>query len=521
MRNSMPCIRFYICLLFFLIFSLDIYAGRLILTIKNERNEDIHATFDGSNFINSFDPYRIDANSVASLNLGFADGYFIKFNICASDETAISSFAVVNNYQLEHSYDNYIPGSGSLDNFGCYFSSSNTVRISDISGFRNLSWLPFCSYDEATLNIVIGKPAKISSKDDDALEFPIFAVAESNYADEIALNSGSASDSIHIKDKEFNLQKWGITGESKLNNVSFHDGDKESRWADIIIHNFTPDSYFLYSLVQIYNSDCISFSYKDNLKNAPVLFYPPFTQMRGPGFRFSAWKTEAGELKTYPDKDSVQKDEFVLLIGKISEGTENTFEYLPVRITASANAGYSMENGVNIEAYEEYVYRVKFTPVNAGFKITLPENDNYVNQIRIPTGSDAENLFSIVRMNDIAIKTVSNSKQANTKTRTSNSIMYEISGISPNTGKKYFYKLILSAPPFLAGNTPGIYSPEKRVSDDLKIGNYLRYPVHLYIMETDNSGSEKYKINEHVATELPDFPAGRIEYFISDDLSRL
>ena len=75
---------------------------------------------------------------------------------------------------------------------------------------------------------------------------------------------------------------------------------------------------------------------------------------------------------------------------------------------------------------------------------------------------------------------------------------------------------MLIAPPFLAGNTPGKFQPGASIPDTEDIGNYIRYPLHMYIMELNEDSTEVNIDGSNSYTELPRELIGSIDYFISD-----
>jgi hypothetical protein len=457
--------------------SFNTYANSLNLLINNQSSKGIKLEYVNSNYADKFESVLISSNKKAKKQLDFSDKYILSLNIFDENNIYITNIQIVNNHKYSNAYKNRISGNGPLTTFGCAWNNRNRVKINDIEGTVHFAWLTFSKQYKGNINIEIIDPPLVATNTiaECPAEFTLFAIPKNNQLKDIKLNTLFSTE--YKLDKHLaNLSNWNVKLEQKLLPVVYQNKKIQSRWVDLIIHNYSINTYLLYGLISKPENDHITFSYKQPYNKNNVVFYPPLAQLRGPGFKFSVTTEQDKPSKLTPDKNVAEskKDKYYLAIGKRIDSSSNIMEYMSVEIKTGIKLGSSMGSGININAYSEHAYQTGFYPVNVSFYIKLADESKVKDLIRIPLDKNGLKAFSLLPMENIKLKLVSQSSNSDKSLCNRSGIKYEISGVSPTTGETYRYRLILISPALLAGNTPGIYSPNASISSDSKIGNFIR-----------------------------------------------
>ncbi|MCP4180049.1 MAG: hypothetical protein GY756_19985 [bacterium] len=513
---------FFVCSVLMLLCSSRIVADQLKLIINNQTSKGINVKYVDSNYAEKFAPLSIASNKKADKKVKFSNNYILSLNIFDENDIYITNIQIVNNHKYSNKYKNIVPGNGPLPTFTCSWNNRNRIIIKNIEGFKYFTWITFSTYYNGTINIKVIDPPilKTSSIENCPAKFTLFATQKNNKLKNIKLNTLYHSD-YKLDEQLVNLAKWKVKLEQILLPVVYKTNNTQSRWVDLIIHNYSMNTYLLYGLSSMPKNDHISFSYKQPYNKNNIIFYPPLTQLRGPGFKFTVKKEKNKTFTFIPDKNIPEnkKDKYYLAIGMRTNVSNNILEYISIEIKTGIEIGSAMNSGVNISAYKNFAYQASFYPVNVSFYINLANNNKIKNLIRIPLNKNGEKAFSISSMKDIKIKLTPQSSNLKKSLCNKSGIIYEISGKSSITGKEYKYRLILIAPAFLAGNTPGLYSPNSSIAADYKIGNFIRYPIHLYVIPVNKDGYETEITQINNKSDLPSSLQGSIDYFISDNLN--
>jgi hypothetical protein len=505
-------------LIAFLLNFISCFGDTLKLEIKNLFDEKIKIRFVDSNTVDSFKAINIETNKTKKLKVDFSSIFYLNLSVFDDKNEKISDFQILHNYPRNKKYNFVVPAGGALTDFKCAWNN-NKITIKRIQGYEYyswLSWLPWLPIYDADIKItVVPNTRNIASED--LLEFTLFALPVKNIVKRNKVNS-NMSEEIELNKERLSFKGWGIGERLLFNPMVFNKDDLLVRWVDLIIHNYSANSWILYGIEQNPDSKHIKFNYPELFNEDFTVFFPPQSQLRGPGFRFAVSK-EKGKVNLYPlnRTEKKQKDKFYFVIGMQNNFQNNDLEYISLELTTKVRLGGYIENGVNIKGYENYVYQAGFIPVNVGFSIKTVEAEEVKNKINIPVDDKGKPAFKLVQMKDVRItkdSPASNSKMTLGKT----GMRYIVSGKSVKTGKVYKYRLILIAPPFLAGNTPGNFSPNKKIGSDSNIGNYLRYPLHLYLIPINGEEVDVISEDKNGKTELPNEIIGSIEYFISDNI---
>ena len=521
--------QYFLAIMLFLGTQLYCVANDLVIKLKNKTNAEISVKFIGSNESSKFEPIQILSGETKKLETDFSDDYFLNLLLENSNSAKIADIQVVNNQT--HNNNFYIPGNGPLTNWGLAWSDDR-IQINKIDGYKYYSWLswfswiPFISPEyHAEIDLQVMPPeekiSNLSNTSKVPLEFTLFAVPKHNKIKKIQLN---ATDEIEKKlcNDRLNLEYWDIKEYASLEPV-VHEGysGKMSRWVDLIIHNYSAKSFILYGLDEKPEDSHIEFSYKEDFIKDFTVFYPPQSQLRGPSFKFGV-KHCGEKYDFYPEteKQDIEKDKFYLIIARQNNLSLNKLEYIPIHINTDIRLGRSLGSGVKVNAFEGYAYQVEFMPVNVKFYLTPVTSTEIAEKIRIPIDEDGQLAFKMTPMHDVKITAEAPSENSKEPQKNRVAQKYKISGKSMIDGKQYSYRLILVAPPFLDGNTPGIFSPGQRIPSSSDVGNFLRYPLHIYLMSLNNNGYEENIDGYETITELPENIMGSIEYFVSDKTSK-
>lgn len=510
--------KIFISLFFLSLLSFCCIADELVLNINNGTGNSVYVKFVDSNLSDKFETIEIPKEEAKKITTEFSDEYILDLAFTDQNNNRISGFQVFNKKQYDKNYQFYVPGGGSLTGWGCAWDM-NRIKIKKLYGYKNYAWLnwvplfsPNC-YAEVNIEVI----PEIKAEANNILEFTLFAVPKKDSIEEIEL--GTSGEKVKKLDKtDLNLQYWGLEEYASLKPAVHETGNGAMvRWVDLIIHNYTMRSFLFYGLEEDPGSDHIELAYKEGFLKDYTVFYPPQTQMRGPGFKFQA-KNEKDNFILYPEDVSnrSKKDKYYLIIGKQVDLNRNDLDYIPLEITTGSRLGYALDNGVKLNAHEDYAYEVEFTPVNAQFMINTVEPYIVSEKIRVPLNLDGTLAFNIYPMENISIEAENPNLNINRNLPNRIAQKYIISGKSKTDGKKYSFRLLLIAPPFLAGNTPGRFYPGARSPITSDTGNFLRYPLHLYVMALDEENKEVNIDGIKTVSELPDNLIGSIEYFISD-----
>jgi hypothetical protein len=504
--------------IFSFLFVASSYGDTLRLEIKNSFNDDLKIRIIDSNEILPFEPIKIEAGGSKMLDLNFAKKFYLNLVFINKKDKLVTEFQIVHNYSVNRDYNFIVPAGGVLTAFECAWNYNNII-VNEIQGYEYyswLSWLPWLPVYDADVKITV-TPRPNASKLKDSVEFTLFALPISNKIKKIKLNSNIKESAVLCKDK-VNLKSWGIEEKLLLNPIVFKKNKFFARWVDLIIHNYSIQSWILYGIIQDPDMEHIKFNYPEMFIESFTIFYPPQTQLRGPGFRFGVKKEK--DLFTVFPAAKQKIDRFLFVIGRKESMLNNDLEFIPLELVTEAALGKCIKGGVNIKGHDGYAYQAGFIPLNARFAIREINPDLVLNKINMPVDKNGLAAFNLSAMEDVRITSESQFFGSNNfKSNGKVGIKYIISGKSAKTGKRYNYRLILIAPPFLAGNTPGNYSPNTNVASNSNIGNYLRYPLHLYLIPVDDEGMDIISTEVISKTDLPNNIIGSIEYFISDRIT--
>ena len=519
MQNR-PFKKLIIQALIFLFTLCSCYGDSLKLEISNFFEDAVNIVFISSNEVSYFKPINIEKNKSILLELNFSKSFYLNLSVLGINNNNITDFQIVHNFKVNDSYSFVVPAGGVLTDFQCAWNKNNIIvnRIQGYNFFSWLSWLPWFPIYDGDIKITIAPQPK-SDNLEDSVEFTLYALPLTETINKNRLNSNLSEDLELNKDK-VKLKSWGLEEKLSLNPVVFEKNNLIVRWVDLLIHNYSAQSWILYGILQ--NPDCehIKFNYPEIYSDGFTAFFPPQSQLRGPGFEFGV-KKEKDELILYPknEKKESPQDRFIFVIGKQDDISEKDLEYIPLELVTNIRLGKYIEKGVNIKGYDSYVYQAGFVPVNVAFGIRTVNPDIVENNINIPIDENGKPAFNLVGMKNIKIVPEhQSSDNSNTVSINKVGMRYLVSGKSVKTGKEHKYRVILIAPPFLAGNTPGNYSPNSEISSDSNIGNYLRYPLHLYLIPVNAEGVDIISSDISGKTELPNELIGSIEYFISDKI---
>ena len=389
-----------------------IFADKLNIVINNQSSKSIKVTHADSNYQKKIKPLSIETNNKAEIKIDFSDNFILSLNIFDENNIYITNIQIVNNHKYNNSYKNIVPGNGPLTTFACSWNNSNRVIISNIEGFKNFTWLTYSTHYRGSVNIKIIDPplTKTSSIEDCPAKFTLFATQKNNELKSIKLNTLYHTDD--KLDKQLaDLSNWKVKLKQILLPVVYKSDSTQSRWVDLIIHNYSMHTYLLYGLISKPENDHISYSYKQPYNNNNIVFYPPLAQLRGPGFKFSVKKEKDKTFTFIPDGNipESKRDKYYLIIGRRTNLSGDVLEYIPIEVKTGIEMGSSMDSGVNINAYKNFAYQVNFYPVNVSFYLKLAESNDIINLIRIPLDKNGERAFSISPMKDIQIKLISQS----------------------------------------------------------------------------------------------------------------
>ena len=510
--------KIFILILLMGIIGFCISADELSLIFLNNTDRNICIRSLNSSDSEKFGQIQINAGETKKLTTDFSNDYILNLVIENSFNSKITEVQIFNKLKRNKDFRFYVPGGGPITNWGCAWNN-NRIKIKKLDSQIENNWLstlPFISPNynaEVSIEVIPELPAS----NDSTLEFTLMAVSPDNKITEIELETSDQSEEELIKGK-LNLEYWDLNAYASLEPVSFKSGNNMmSKWVDLIIHNYTMKSFLFYGIDENPVIDHVEMSYKENFNKDYTVFYPPQSQFRGPSFRFNI-KQKEKQFTTQPGNIETNKnnDTYYLIIGKQADLTQGKIDYIPLKITTGSRLGYSLKNGVKINSEEGFAYQVKFIPVNAQFKLQSATPSEVSEKIRIPINQDGKLAFELTPMKNITIK--AETTGANSEKIQNNRVAqkYIISGVTKTNKKKYSYRVILIAPPFLAGNTPGKFSSGYNVSSSSDIGNFVRYPLHLYIMSLDSDNKENNIDGASTVTELPENIMGSIEYFISD-----
>jgi hypothetical protein len=498
--------------------AVSCYSDTLKLEIQNLFDESIKIQFTDSNTADSLTEINIENKKTKPLDLDFGENFYLNLSIRDAKEEKVTDFQVLHNYPKNDKFTFVVPGGGALTDFKCAWSN-NKIVVNKIQGYEYyswLSWLPWLPIYDADIKITIMQNTRNISNEN-SVEFTLFALPVKNIIKKNKINS-NINEEIELNKEKLNFKNWGIGEKLLLNPMVFNKNNILARWVDLIIHNYSANSWILYGIEQDPDSQHIKFNYPELFNEGFTIFFPPQSQLRGPGFRFGVRK-EKGKIELYPqdNADDKQKDKFYFVIGMQNDFSNNDLEFIPLELITKSRLGEYIENGINIKGHDNYAYQAGFIPVNVGFSIIPAVSDEINNKINVPVDDNGKPAFKLLQMKDINI---TQEKQSSDSESTINKtgMRYIVSGKSTKTGKTYKYRLILIAPPFLAGNTPGNFSPNKKIASDSNIGNYLRYPLHLYLIPINNEEIDVISEDINGKTELPSEIIGSIEYFISDNI---
>ena len=495
----------------------NIIADSLKVNFLNKSNSQITVQYLNSNTCSPFTDISIPADNNKTCNLEFGDDFYL--NLKVSKQNSATKVQIVHNYTYNKILKNYIPCSGPLSGFGCAWSDKVFLNVRNIYGYESLSWLPLFHDYHGKLDIIIqpDNQAQIQNKDI-KLEFTLFAVSKEQKIQDIELNSSDSSTK-ELNKNDFKLNNWGIKHKSALKPETFYANSKLSRWVDLIVHNYTISSYIFYALSDSPQDKRINLNLGETIRGFYTIFYPPQSQLRSASFKFDVLQNN--NLYTPIKSSPKHSDRLYMLLSADLNETSKVLEYIPIQIITDIRISdpEPEPEKININAYKKHAYYADFMPINVSFKLTAAEPEKFMNKIRIPLTENGRNIFSALKpMNNIKIKVLPQSNIQKTPVNNRTGIRYLISGES-KTGEVYYYKVILIAPPFLAGNTPGYFSPGPTIMLKSELGNYMRYPLHMYILPSDKNGNEFYLTGKKQSSDLPSEMIGSVEYFISDTIN--
>ena len=503
------------------IFLLSFYlcsGDTLKVEFFNLYKGDINIKFTESNTVDKFETINIKKAENRIIETDFAEEFSLTLSILDDKDNKITDFQILNNSDKSKKNNFVISAAGALTGLRCAWDE-NKVIVNKFQGnefYSWLSWLPWLPVYESDIKITITNNLK-KVKNENFIEFTLFAFPVKDSFKKKKNNSNMDED-LKLSTDKVNLKSWGINEKLLLNPKFFNNNNLMSRWVDLIIHNYSAQSWILYGIDQNPDSQHIKFNYPELFKDGFTVFFPPQSQLRGPGFQFGVTKKK-DEIKLYPQENTKNiKDRFYFLIGMQNDLSNNDLEYIPLELLTNIRFGSYIENGVNIKGYDNYFYQAGFIPVNVGFSISSVNPEKIENKINIPVNKNGKPAFKLAKMNDVKISVESQSSDGELSAGKVGN-RYIISAKSIKTGKVYKYRLILIVPPFMAGNTPGKYSPNKSISTASNIGNYVRYPLHMYLIPVNSNEVDIISEDINGKTELPNEMIGSIEYFISDRIT--
>ncbi|MCF7790680.1 MAG: hypothetical protein K9L78_05230 [Victivallales bacterium] len=508
-------------LIFFYAFCIKFYAGSLKINFLNSTSHPATVSYIDSNTVEKFKNLKIPAGNSIKKNFDFSDDFYLNLKITSGskpESKTDTELQIVHNYNYKLKLKNYIPSSGPLSGFGCAWENTDKIKINKIFGTnrRLIKYLPIFNDYMGNIEIEIADKAS-QAPSRNALEFTLFALPVSKKLKDIKLNTTEITEK-KLNKNDFKLSRWGIQHKSKLSpSVHFYNSTY-SRWVDLIIHNFTVCNYIYYALKNKPEDERVKLHYQETVKGLNVSFFPPQTQLRGPSFKF---KVLQDNKKLIPVKHKkAEQDKIFLLIGAEINSSTNTLEYIPLQIISDLRIGSSLKKGINVSGYKNHVYNTKFYPVNVSFNLNSGANfENLKKIIRVPLRKFEHKFFDKLSiMKNIRVEHLPQSDKQETPKFNKTGARFHVSAVS-ETGNKYYYKIILVAPPFLTGNTPGIFKPGRDIPAKFSIGNYQRYPLHIYIMPSDRNGCETQLTGRKISSDLPENMIGSIEYFISDTVN--
>ena len=494
-----------------LILSHLLYSAQLNFSVKNSYGTPVIISYFANN--NPSEKFKIKLNNkkCKTIDLSLNKKESIKLEFHCSD-SLIAKFNISYNDKLNH-LKNYIPFSGPVTGSGCSWDHDNCIKVSSINSIVENSWIPFVNNYTFDVSIELQNPEKINLDNEYPLAFTLFAIPSQETV--VMTPNSNYSEIKKTSDKIFDLSAHNVTLKTSLSPVTFEDKDSMSRWVDLVLHNYTENSYILYAIRKKVGSEHIRLLYKNSKQSNDILFYPPLTQLRGPGFKFSAEK-ENNIYTAHPSLNETKKgDKYYIVIGNSDEKLPAALNCIAIELSAYSYIEHPIKDGININSSNDQIYQNSISPFNCRFGLKKTDFSSISNMIRIPVNDNGKKVFTLSPMKNVDIELV---PQNNNSALQANkvAVTYRISGESAYG--RHEYKVIIISPPFLNGNSPGIYSPLKNIPSKYDVGNYVRHPLHIYVLPLNkNSNNELIRMQSN--TQLPKNLIGEVKYFISDNIT--